>query len=135
MYLYHNLWITNLLFLLVNRQHDTTLYYYTDRLSYIFTKDMRLETHGHTTIKICKINVWDFNLTKYYIHSCFMKLETGIGSLISIYTYINSLREVWHHHIICTHGHLLVDPHATCDGSFSNRTYITIILFWAPVDI
>ena len=46
--------------------------------------------------------------------------------LISIYTFIDSLRYISHHHIICTHDHLLVDQRLPMMTLSQSRTFKTI---------
>ena len=106
MYLYHNLWITNLLFQLVNKQttrHNTTLYSYTGRLWYIFTNDMRLERDGYMTIRNTKSIYETFNLTISSIHLIWSYRQVLVH-LITIYTYTHT-RAHTHEH---THAHIYI---------------------------
>ena len=48
--------------------------------------------------------------------------------LIQVYSYINSLRQVSHHPIICTNVHLLVDPNVADEGPLSRQIFPTTTL-------
>ena len=85
---------------------------------------MRLEPDGYMTIRNSTLMHNSFNLTISYVIAFNMILQTGICSFNQyIYTYIDSLRHVSHHHIICIHDHLLVDSNVTCDGSLSRHNF------------
>ena len=75
---------------------------------------MRLETDGYMTIINTTLLLETFNLTIYYVHS--FDIIDRYWFIKSIYTYIDSLRDVSHHHIIYTHYHLLVAPRAPYHG-------------------
>ena len=94
---------------------------------------MRLETHGYMTIRNTKlmyeILIWLYTTS---IHLIWYYRQVLVH-LISIYTYIDSLRHVSHHHIICTHYHLLVDPNVTYDNQGRSSQTIALPYHTMPI--
>ena len=66
---------------------------------------------GHRCVHLC----WKFKIKRIRL--------LVLVHLISIHSYINSLRHVSHHHIICTHYHLLVDTNVPYDGLLSGQEF------------
>ena len=63
-------------------------------------------------------NRWLHVYWKYQIKS----IINVLAHLISIYTYINSLKHISHHHIIFTHYHLHVGSNVMYDSILSKET-------------
>ena len=99
------------------------------QLKFYFTNNVEGDSHWLVKIKLVKTFglanqrkfIWAkiSSSTVYTMSIHLIYYRQVLVDLISIYTYIDSLRHISHHDIICTHDHLLVDPYATCDRSLS----------------
>ena len=125
MCLYHNLWITTLLFQLVSKSYDMTQPYITIlRGSNKYSPMTRgwkhmgtwlLEIHNEYRRLLTWLYTMSIHLIWYYRHA--------LVYFISITTIRDSLRHVSLHYIICTHYHLLVDPNTTYNGSRARQNF------------
>ena len=117
-YLCHNLWITDLLFQLVNKHmtwHSPVLLYSPITWGCKHMGIWLLEIQNQCIRLLIWLYTMSIHLMWYY--------RQLLDHLISIYTYIHSLRHISHYHIICTHYHLLVAPHATYYGSLERQNF------------
>ena len=89
-------------------------------IEYIFTNDTDKCIYiGTLTNKSIRHLIW---LTTRSIH-CIWYYRQLLAHLISIYTYIDSLRHVLHLYIICTQYHLLVYTNVIYDSLLSRQKF------------